>query len=66
MKAKVTKEFPGRADHEPFTRIWPVGAVIEGELAASAVSVGFAVDLVAPDTADEKPAVPPSRKKGKK
>lgn len=42
MKAKVTKAFPGRPDHEAATRTIHQNEVIEGELAEVAVAQKWA------------------------
>jgi hypothetical protein len=45
MRAKVTKAFPGRPDHEAKTREIAVGEEIEGELAAVAVREQWAEEI---------------------
>lgn len=45
MKAKVTKEFPGRPDDEPLARTIVEGEIIQGALADVAVDLGFAEAL---------------------
>lgn len=45
MKAKVTKEFPGRPDDEPLARTIVEGEVIFGDLARVAIEIGFAEEV---------------------
>lgn len=45
MAAKVTKEFPGRPDHESAVRQIKVGEIIHGELAAVAVAQKWAEEV---------------------
>ncbi len=47
MRAKVTKEFKGAADHDPKTRMFSIGEVIEGDLAAVAVREKWATEIKA-------------------
>lgn len=42
MKAKVTVQFRGVIDGEVYPRLWPVGSIIEGDLARSAIAAGQA------------------------
>ncbi|MBA5779491.1 hypothetical protein H2509_20365 [Stappia sp. F7233] len=45
MKAEVTAEFMGAADHDPKTRKFVVGEIVSGDLASVAVAEGWAVSV---------------------
>jgi len=45
MRAKVTKEFKGRRDHESVTRTIAVGEEIDGDLAKVAVREKWAEEI---------------------